>query len=105
MNMADTDQKRGCIGICKCRVCGKTSPWRSDLEYSVAINDGVYRLRTAIWPGFLGRCRFCDSNQSQDVVAITDTIEEAIGKADPAPASSAPRPRRTSIIGGLNDLW
>lgn len=77
--------KLGHTGVCKCRICGKTNPWRSDFKYGVARSDGEYQANTAIWPGFLGRCRFCDSNEIQDVVRVTDTIEEAIAQADAAP--------------------
>lgn len=79
---------RGYVGVCRCRACKKTNPWRSCYQYMVAGSPGSEFANTAIMPGFAGRCRFCTAQDVQDVVAITETIEEATAQADPFPEPS-----------------
>lgn len=75
--------KSGHIGVCRCRHCKKTNPWRSDFKYAVAIPGRmIFAPSTAIEPGFLGACRHCGVREPQDVIEITESLEEAVSKSD-----------------------
>lgn len=74
--------KTGNTGVCRCRRCQKTNPWRSDFKYAVAIPGRVLGCHTAVEPGFLGACRHCGVREPQDVIEITESLDEAVSKSD-----------------------